>query len=234
MKLTSILLVAALCVATTFACTACTYPFPIVQRNISSTIIADAKRCFDNGGYKDYISAIPTFHLTQTSSVEVTFIMETATWTNQLGYFLTDASNTAVNSPTLFWRNIKPDCLKARDTVVLGPFPAGTYLGFYLIANGDCGGTKKLYSAPSLNANGHVATVAFYDGTREEVTFGYEDGGGDDYSDVLFNVATPNGVFFETTNFNTLCTSGTTSSASRFQPILWVSLLVLTFMLLLK
>ncbi|HKY63695.1 MAG TPA: DUF4114 domain-containing protein, partial [bacterium] len=84
--------------------------------------------------------------------------------------------------------------LKPGDTLSLGRFPAGTRIGFFLIADGAADPRETYYTLDALNPGDqrHLAMLALPD--REHVILGMEDlpaaSGDRDFNDLLFTLTT--------------------------------------------
>jgi len=86
------------------------------------------------------------------------------------------------------------DCVSTGDFVLLGPFDSSLMVGFYIVSNGWCGGTDKLYTVNTFNNGSKVLSTVFYHYSSHTVIIGMEDlpGSrfGDDLQDVVFQVDT--------------------------------------------
>jgi len=171
--------------------------FPVSEvRNDIKYYFADGKappNVFINDG-----STIPTMQFTTASQMRVSFMYEGAGNRNQLGYFtysLTNGVPRLLTETILFPDILDSNCLSAGHTVTTPLIPAGTYFGFFLIADGRCNPstTQKYYTISSFNTPGDVGTrhVGMYvDGFRELLIIGFEDllmaSSDRDYEDTMF------------------------------------------------
>jgi hypothetical protein len=188
---------------------------------------------------------VPTYHpeyiragsnsdiqLRDTADVWVTFVAEGAGYLNTLGFY-TYPLNAPVVRPsavTIAFPNVSAvnsgGGLKAGDKVRLGRFPAGTGIGFVLIANGFRNGAVTngnwiLYSRPSFNPETDTTlryhNVLLRDSTGV-IVLGFEDIRRDnsscdnDFNDALFYITSNPGTAILTTNLNT--TVGTPNNTS--------------------
>jgi hypothetical protein len=113
---------------------------------------------------------------------------------NQLGYFLVNRSNiTKKVNETLVFEDVSPPCVESGHSAVIGPISRELLMGFYLVRNGWCGGTEKLYTYKSFN-NNTVVTAVFFDIPSNTLVIGMEDSpdnpGDDYYQDIIFQVDT--------------------------------------------
>ncbi len=147
----------------------------------------------------------PNLRLFREAEIRLTFIDEGAEYRNSVGYFLyedSDRDGAIAESEILKREMLFPNAskegsggnLKAGDTLSLGRFPAGTRLGFFLIADGADSAKETYYTVDGLNPDGerHLAMLALPD--RENVILGIEDlprGRSDrDFNDLLFTFTT--------------------------------------------
>lgn len=153
--------------------------------------------------------------LTEKANVTITFISEGAGFKNSFGYYTFDRDENG--EPILSSRseNIQIfDNASAKfaggelvtgDTVHLGLFPAGTNIGFYLIADGFNGGTLTYWSiGAEANPDGLRHTAAVFDLDSQTTFFGFEDlynGGDKDYNDMLFTVESDPWTAIDRTNY---------------------------------
>lgn len=155
--------------------------------------------------------------LTDEADVWVTFVHEGAGWSNALGYYTYDASAppqsaAEIDARTIVFPNVSfagsGGGLVSGDKVRLGRFPAGTGIGWFLVANGWTGvgvgdGTHVVYSNPAFNPEPDASlrqhNVLLRDDERELLLLGFEDVRRDDIPFVCdqdFNDA----VFFVSSN----------------------------------
>lgn len=148
----------------------------------------------------------PNLRLFQEAEIYVTFIHERAGYKNQFGYFtFDDADGDGLIAPDeildqqLIFENVSEDdgTLTEGDTAKIGPFPAGTQVGFFVVANGYVHPKSTFYTLNELNSDNspHMAMVATSDGGN--VAIGIEDkpwGPSDlDFNDVIFTFTTTPG-----------------------------------------
>lgn len=147
--------------------------------------------------------------LTKASRVFVTFIDEETSKKNTLGWYAypyakPPASTSDVDAKILF-----PNISKVGDggllesgfTVQLGTetFPAGTVIGFFIVADGWDNGKINLdrpiyYTNYNLNPNGDQLHVLFKNAYSNYIVVGFEDNlsPGRDFNDLLFAVSDNN------------------------------------------
>lgn len=152
-----------------------------------------------------------SLHITDSADVWMTFVAEGAGYKNTVGIF-TYTENTVPQSASdidTIWTvfenfsgNYSGGGLVAGDKVYIGSYPAGTYIGFALIANGYGGhGTNYrnnnvYYSIPEINPESNPEklqhNVLLYDDNTGRFVIGFEDlvrssGQSDeDFNDALF------------------------------------------------
>jgi LruC domain-containing protein len=149
----------------------------------------------------DYTAAdvASDIHLTKDADISVNFVHEGSSFKNSLGYF----TYTAATIPKTKWDVLEtivvpnvsfsssggsPAGLKSTDTVYVGRFPAGTYVGFVLVSNGYDSetGVKAnqntdwiFYSASGLNSEDSASlkkhSVLLYDTIGKIMVVGVED-----------------------------------------------------------
>lgn len=149
--------------------------------------------------------------LTEACDVWITFVAEGAGWQNVLGFYTYDINNppTSANQISTI-KIILPNAsmtnsgggLNPGNKVKIGTFPAGTGIGWVLIANGwsngtVTNGTHMVYSNPAFNpeANANLKrhNVFLYDQGRSLFLIGFEDmrrdlGSDNDFNDLVFYV----------------------------------------------
>lgn len=156
-------------------------------------------------------------HLDDSASVWVTFVNEGAGYKNVLGFYTytgaIPATPPTASQITIIFPNVSKQGsgggLLTGNQMFLGSFPAGTNIGWVLIANGFNSNTSTvtngnwiLYSTPQYNpeadSNLRVHNVLLYDSTTNKVVLGFEDIRRDysncdqDFNDALFYItATP-------------------------------------------
>jgi len=156
--------------------------------------------------------------LTKESEVYITFIAEGAGWANTFGYYTYDVNNPPGSSQDIekivLFPNVSADLLTQGSTLKLGDgtFPAGTVIGFFLIARGYENGlvhyTKStVYTDTQLNKEGFQQHVLFKEGECGDIVLGFEDrvlsleDCDFDYNDLIMTVA-DNVNELETTSFD--------------------------------
>lgn len=148
----------------------------------------------------------PNIYLYQEASVIVTFIDEGAGYQNTFGYFLFEDAdeNGLISEDEIYEEGVifensskfgSGGDLVLGDSVKVGPFPAHTHIGFYLVADGYTDEPKETYyTVDELNPDGdrHLAMVGLSD--YENIALGIEDlplaTGDRDFNDVLFTFTT--------------------------------------------
>jgi|GEM_PF-4462291 len=147
--------------------------------------------------------------ITATTTVSVTFVQQSTTKTNALGYFTYPTSNPPSVAPDksqikLIFPNATDVAngggLSSGTTVELGTFNAGTSISWVLVENGYNtslnavgDGTNVFYSNPALNptnsATGNKYLVQFYDSTSNSYMMAWEDApsGDNDFNDLIFS-----------------------------------------------
>jgi hypothetical protein len=167
--------------------------------------------------------------LVQESDVWVTFVSEGAGYMNVLGYYTYNTSNPSTTMPInseikIIFPNVSAQGsgggLIAGDRVKLGTFPAGTGIGWVLLANAWKGGTTgvgtpnwKLFSNPLFNPEAAAAlkyhNVLLYDNSTSRIVLGFEDIRRDntscdnDFNDAIFYITASTNAAIVLTNINT-------------------------------
>ena len=156
--------------------------------------------------------------LTKESEVYVTFISEGAGWSNTFGYYTYDKNNPPGSvqdiEKIVLFPNVSADLLTQGATLRIGDgaFPAGTVIGFFLIARGYENGlvhyTKStVYTDTQLNKEGFQQHVLFKEGDCGDIVLAFEDrvlsleDCDFDYNDLIMTVA-DNVNELETTSFD--------------------------------
>lgn len=156
--------------------------------------------------------------LTKESKVFVTFIDESAEYKNSLCWYsynkLQPPSNIAEIKGNVVFPNISKvgegGLLEAGYTIELGTetFPAGTIIGFFLVADGWKDGTIEYsnptyYTDSNLNSGGEQRHILFKDSYSHYLIVGFEDyfTGAMDYNDIFFAVS-DNNEGYEATSFD--------------------------------
>jgi hypothetical protein len=146
------------------------------------------------------------------ADVWVTFVSEGAGYKNVLGFYTYDINNPPTTTPTanqitIVFPNVSAagsgGSLVAGNKVKIGTFPAGTGIGWVLLANGWNGtavtsGLWQLFSNPTFNPEADPAlrqhNVLLNDPTNERIILGFEDirrdyGNCDnDFNDAIFYI----------------------------------------------
>lgn len=156
--------------------------------------------------------------LTRETEVYTAFISEGAGWANTFGYYTYNV-NSPPGSPDdikkhVVFPNVSDQVLNQGDMLQLGdgPFPAGTVIGFFLIARGyENGlvhyGKPTSYTDVHLNKNGYQQHILFKEGECGDIVLGFEDRTLDhqdcdfDYNDIIMTVA-DNAEQLETVSFD--------------------------------
>lgn len=152
-----------------------------------------------------------SLHLAEAGDVWMTFVNEGAGYKNSVGIFIYDDQNvpsTASDIDTIwtafenFSKLYSGGGLLPGDKIYIGSYPAGTNIGFALIANGFNGNLTDLktantyYSIPALNPESNPDklqhNILLYDDQEQRFVIGFEDlyrsnGSSDeDFNDALF------------------------------------------------
>ncbi len=165
--------------------------------------------------------------LTQAAEVWVTFISEGAGYRNVLGFYTYDVTSPSSTAPqpedvTIIFPNASAlgsgGGLLVGDKVKIGTFPAGTGIGWVLLANAWSSGTSsvgyglwQLYSNPDYNPEADPSlrfhNVLLNDPDNERVILGFEDIRRDysscdnDFNDAVFYVTANPYEAMATTNY---------------------------------
>lgn len=145
----------------------------------------------------------PNLRLYREAEIEVTFLWEGAGFQNSFGYFLyqdLDAdgriSESEITLRKILWENASQAGsggeLRSGDTSVLGKFPAGTRMGFFLEANGFRDLNATYYTLDGLNPDGHRHLAMLATEDRGQIILGIEDlpweRSDRDFNDLLFTI----------------------------------------------
>ena len=169
--------------------------------------------------------------LKDSADVWVTFVTEGAGYRNVLGFYsydlnsppltVNDISNETIIFPNVSAKNSGGD-LVAGDKVKIGSFPAGTGIGWFLVANGWNGnavgnGNWKVYSNPDFNPESNPVerfhNVLLNDTTEQRIVLGFEDIRRDypscdqDFNDAIFYVSANPYSAIQTDSLNTITQS---------------------------
>ncbi|MFP2896131.1 DUF4114 domain-containing protein [Corallococcus sp. 4LFB] len=191
---------------------------PASPETLPSTLLADIAGALpDNQSvpvhHPDYVAATnnPNVLLTATADVWVTFVSEGATFRNTLGFFTYPDGSPPATVEEVQKHVVFPNAsawgaggeLYTGDRVLLGRFPAGTRVGFFLVADGWDGAQVDLdkltyYSVDALNpettAPRRRHVMAAYHLETQRRILGFEDfnrdheQSNDNFNDVVFTV----------------------------------------------
>jgi LruC domain-containing protein len=205
---------------------------------VSNALLSDIDRVLPERGTTGVPTAHPEFfsgdyssnvYLNQEANVFITFVHEGAGYRNSFGYFTYTADNIPSNASEVVMHDVFPNAsrlgsgggLETGDTVKIGPFPAGTFVGFWVKANawdwssqtvGE--GRWKHFTLPHLNTEtdsakrGHVAM--FWHEESERLIMGFEDikrdlnGCDQDFNDLIFFATTDPVEAMDQTEFVTV------------------------------
>ncbi len=154
-----------------------------------------------NGRLDDMLPAMFTaeanLHLTQRTTISLTFLDEAAGYHNEIGYLEFDDQGQLISQTTVFGDYSKANgggTLTAGDTIDIGTFEAGTNVGFYLIPNGNSGRSAHT-TLDSLNPGQENYTGYYFDETSGYGILGFEDlvnknTWGLGYNDALVGIST--------------------------------------------
>ena len=170
---------------------------------VSSALLRDIDRILPERATTGVPTAHPEFfsgdfssnvYLSQEAHVFVTFVHEGAGFRNSFGYFTYTADSIPSNVSEVTMHDVFPNAsfagsgggLQTGDTVKIGPFPAGTFVGFWVKANAWDWSTQtvgegywKHFTLPHLNTEsdstkrGHVAM--YWHEESERLIMGFED-----------------------------------------------------------
>ena len=165
------------------------------------------------GIYPDLFSSstLKTIKLKNESEVYVTFVAEGAGWKNSFGYYTYNEANPPATVDDLDKHILFPNVsgvgegggLDTGDMVQVGSgkFPAGTVIGFYIVAKGwqngkMVAGRYTEYTDTRFNIGGHQQHVMFIEQTCGDLVLAFEDIDqsdhlsyqDNDFNDILFTV----------------------------------------------
>ncbi|WP_321285729.1 DUF4114 domain-containing protein [uncultured Sunxiuqinia sp.] len=176
--------------------------------------------------------------LYEQADVYVTFVKEGAGYKNVLGFYTYDISSKSVPKPqpediTIIFPNVSAEgsggSLKAGDKVKIGSFPAGTGIGWVLLANGWNGskvtsGQWQVYSNPDYNPESDPSlryhNVLLADPENKRVFLGFEDIRRDwsscdnDFNDAIFYVTANPYTAIKTVNLTDVNSATNVTSAN--------------------
>ncbi|WP_064968026.1 DUF4114 domain-containing protein [Tenacibaculum ovolyticum] len=177
--------------------------------------------------------------ITEEAEVYVTFVSEGAGYRNVLGFYTYDANNPPATAPaaediTIIFPNASAlgsgGGLQVGDKVKIGTFPAGTGIGWVLLANAWSAnystvmdGYWKVYSNPDYNPEADVNlrnhNVLLNDPDNERIILGFEDirrdyGSCDnDFNDAIFYITASPYSAITATNFADVSSATDVTSA---------------------
>ncbi|WP_028889264.1 DUF4114 domain-containing protein [Tenacibaculum ovolyticum] len=177
--------------------------------------------------------------ITEEAEVYVTFVSEGAGYRNVLGFYTYDANNPPATAPaaediTIIFPNASAlgsgGGLQVGDKVKIGTFPAGTGIGWVLLANAWSAnystvmdGYWKVYSNPDYNPEADVNlrnhNVLLNDPDNERIILGFEDirrdyGSCDnDFNDAVFYITASPYSAITATNFVDISSATNVTSA---------------------
>lgn len=175
--------------------------------------------------------------LEENADVWVTFVGEGAGYKNVLGFYTYDADNPSPEAPqpeeiTIVFPNVSAKnsggSLEAGHKVKIGRFPAGTGIGWVLLANGWKGtvtsGLWQLYSNTDYNPEADESlryhNVLLNDPDNQRIILGFEDIRRDynscdqDFNDALFYITANPYTAIKTQNYNKITDHSPVSSGN--------------------
>jgi len=146
--------------------------------------------------------------LSEDAQISVTFIAEGAGFKNSFGYYFYDQSNPPASpedlltSMTIIFPNASAQgsggsLISGDEIYQLGTFPAGTVIGYFMLANAWNGtqiteGLYTHYSIPEFNQNQAQQHILMYDYNCSNVLMTFEDialpHGDKDFNDLIFQM----------------------------------------------
>lgn len=172
------------------------------------------------------------------ADIWITFVSEGAGYRNVLGFYTYEINNPSKNIPdqediTIIFPNVSAQGsgggLQMGDKVNIGKFPAGTAIGWVLLANGWNGrsvtsGQWQLYSNPAYNPEADTSlkhhNVLLKDPDNERIILGFEDIRRDynscdnDFNDAVFYITANPYSAINTDNLNDVNTASDVMSAN--------------------
>ncbi|MCH2208111.1 MAG: LruC domain-containing protein, partial [Lentisphaerales bacterium] len=238
MRLWSILVTSLLAVTTHAGWNSKGVPDNLVEdTEVSTALLRDIDRVLPERGTPVPVASPEFFsgeyssniYLSEEANVYVTFVHEGAGYRNSFGYFTYTADTVPATPEDVVLHSVFPNSsykgsgggLETGNTVRIGPFPAGTYVGFWVKANawnrwthtvGD--GYWTHFTLPHLNTEQdetkkqHVAM--FWHEETEKLIMGFEDihresGSCDqDFNDLIFFARTDPVEAMDLSNFVTI------------------------------
>ena len=161
--------------------------------------------------------------LKEQADVWITFVSEGAGYMNSIGYYTYKSATPPTSASQISTRNIifpnaslpgSGGALQSGDKVLLGRFPAGTGIGWFIVANGWNGslvsGQTIYYSEPVFNpetdATKRQHSVLLKNSSNSLFLLAFEDlnrvtgGSDDDFNDAVFYVTSNPATAIETVN----------------------------------
>ena len=140
--------------------------------------------------------------LTKATNVYISYVTEGAAIPSTLGWYIYTGNAPAASADVekkILFPNVSSSVLNPGDTRMLGNFPAGTVIGFYLIVGGYNNSTVN-YSKPtyytnfSWNPGSYRQHVLFREENCNNILMGFEDkaietGSDSDYNDIIFMIS---------------------------------------------
>jgi hypothetical protein len=140
--------------------------------------------------------------LTKQTNVYVSYVTEGAAIPSTLGWYIYSGSAPAGSADIekkIVFPNVSNSVLNPGDTRMIGNFPSGTVIGFYLIVGGYNNSTVN-YSKPTFytnfawNPGQYRQHVLFREQQCNNVLMGFEDkaletGSDEDYNDIIFIIS---------------------------------------------
>ena len=197
------------------------------NENIGGALVADLMKILPNG--ENLLKSNPALYygntgtaikLTQSADVYLAFVSEEADFKSAVGYY-TYTGTAPTRASSLKLKLVFPNVsgagsgggLRQGNRVKLGNFPAGTSIGFFLVANGfrysnvSLYGNDVFYSDPAYNPENSTETkkhsVLLYDESSKRFALMFEDfnrnGGSDhDFNDAIFLISANPSTAFNT------------------------------------
>lgn len=154
----------------------------IYDRELPDSLLAGLDDHFPGNGHIDkmdpsMLTADANVRLNERSTVSLSFVDEQAGFYNQVGYFTFDNQGQLLDQSAVFSNYSEVDgggTLTPGDTIDIGPFDAGTNIGFYLLVNGDPFKDPH-YTLDSLNPGQENYTAFYTDEASGYGVLGFED-----------------------------------------------------------
>lgn len=192
--------------------------------NVTTALLRDIDRILPERGGTPVPTAHPEFfsgefssniHLVQQAHVQVTFVHEGAGFKNSFGYFTWTAETVPQSAADVTLVPIFANTsyqgsgggLQTGNTVQIGPFPPGTYVGFWVKANAWNSNTQTIgsgywthFTLPHLNTevalNKRQHVAMFWHEETQKLIMGFEDINREtswcdqDFNDLIFFAST--------------------------------------------